>query len=190
MNASDHPPDAPPVLHNVFEGASHLDQLIRQTRAHHVQLSMMADTKANILITVSAIIIPLTLRYLDYDFLKPAAISMIGFSVVTICLAAYAVMPKGWRKRSTDPRNARFNPLFFGDFTRLGYPAYVAELDHVFETPARAYEAQAREIYLLGQYLVRHKYRYLRYSYMAFITGMVTSGLLASGLTLYYWTGA
>ena len=186
------PPRGDAACLHVAEGAPHIDQLIRQTRAHHVQLSIMADTKANILITVSAIIVPLTLRYLDADndLLKPAAVAMIGFSVLTICLAAYAVMPKGWCRRTVNPRDPRFNPLFVGDFTQLDYPAFLAEMDHILGTPSRVYEAQTREIYLMGQYLFHHKYRFLRYGYLAFISGMVTSGLLASGLALYHWASA
>jgi hypothetical protein len=32
---------------------------------------------------------------------------------------------------------------------------------------------QAADLYSLGTYLSRHKYRYLRYSYLCFLTGFV-----------------
>jgi hypothetical protein len=35
----------------IRQPAVHLDHMIRQTRAHHVQLSSMADMKANMMLT-------------------------------------------------------------------------------------------------------------------------------------------
>ena len=37
----------------IHQPGAHLDHMIRQTRIHHVQLSSMADIKANMLLTVS-----------------------------------------------------------------------------------------------------------------------------------------
>jgi hypothetical protein len=41
------------------------DVILRTTQQHHVQLSVMADTKANILITVSSIILTLILGKIE-----------------------------------------------------------------------------------------------------------------------------
>jgi hypothetical protein len=104
----------------------HVDQLWRQTRAHHVQLSVMADTKANMLITVSAITLPLTLQLLQgADLaLKCAAITLSGFCILTACLAAYAAMPKILQSRP-DVNGRLFNPLFFADFIHLSYDDFL-----------------------------------------------------------------
>lgn len=62
----------------IRQPAGHLDQMVRQTRAHHVQLSAMADAKANMMLTISAIVGPLSIRYLqDPEFFAAA-----GWSVV------------------------------------------------------------------------------------------------------------
>ena len=42
--------------------------------------------------------------------------------------------------------------------------------------PSRTYEAQVREIYLLGCFLAEKKYRYLRFAYLSFLTGLFASG--------------
>ena len=49
------------------------DVLLRTTQQHHVQLSVMADTKANILITVSSIILTLILGKMSDPNLRAAA---------------------------------------------------------------------------------------------------------------------
>ena len=41
-----------------------------------------------------------------------------------------------------------------------------------------AYEAQVREIYLLGMFLAVKKYRFLRLAYLAFIAGLFISFVL------------
>lgn len=48
----------------ISEPGGHLDQCIRQSRAHHVQLSYMADMKANMILTISSLMVPLSIRYL------------------------------------------------------------------------------------------------------------------------------
>jgi hypothetical protein len=78
----------------IRQPSTHLDHMIRQTRAHHVQLSSMADMKANMMLTVAALLIPLSIRFLDDPRLQPAALTMIGFCILTVLLAAYAAMPK------------------------------------------------------------------------------------------------
>ncbi len=43
---------------------------------------------------------------------------------------------------------------------------------------SRAYEAQVREVYLLGTFLAVKKYRFLRLAYLAFIAGLFVSFVL------------
>ena len=68
----------------VQQPAGHLDQMLRQTRAHHVQLSQMADNKANMIMTVASILVPLSIRYLQTPQFQPAALIMIGFCILFI----------------------------------------------------------------------------------------------------------
>lgn len=159
----------------IDQPGGHYDQLIRQTRAHHVELSAMADTKANILLTASVIAIPLMLRYLHDDELRAAAATMVLFNIVTILLAAYAVMPKWAVIRRARTGHPLFNPLFFGDFVTMSYGEYRTKMEEVMASPERAYEYPVREIYALGRHLARRKYRYLQLAYIVFIAGVLSS---------------
>ncbi len=155
-----------------------LDQMMRQTRAHHVQLSAMADTKAQMLILVSAIAIPITMQYLNDDLLKAPAALMILFMTITICLAAYAIMPGRSRPRKVESDDPLFNPMFFGDFQHLSYEEYVKQMETIMGDPERSYEAMVREVYGIGVYLGEHKYKYVRRGYFVFIAGVALSMLL------------
>lgn len=166
----------------------HLDHMLRTTRAHHIQLSSMADLKANMLLTMSAIVITLaTPQVLKPDFQWPFVV-LIVFSLATIGLAAYAVMPKIPLTQNDQPapnvRSPQFNLLFFGDFTRLPYSEFETAMEEVLNDPGRVYEAQTREIYLLGIFLARTKYRFLRLAYLPFIAGAGCSVLLLTLLLL------
>ena len=160
--------------------SGHLDHMLRQTREHHVKLSAMADTKANMLLTASGLIITLSVRYLFDERLWVPAMVMMVFCALTIVLAIYAVMPKVnlhlRRRLAPDLRASTSNPLFFGDFVHLEYPEYLAAMEEVMADAYHTYEAQVREVYTLGRFLATRKYRYLRWAYLAFLAGVISSG--------------
>jgi len=161
---------------------SHADHMLRQTRMHHVQLSSMADAKANILLTTSLLIIPLLIRYLDDELLRWPTVNMLAFCLLTALLAAYVVMPhvplSVRRPKAFDLTSERFNVLFFGDFLHMQYAQYQAAMEEVLQEPGRTYEAQVREIYLLGEFLGRKKYRFLRLAYLTLLFGLISSTAL------------
>jgi len=157
------------------------DQLLRQTRAHHVALSMMADTKANMLLSVASVVIALSFGHVEEALFHWPATVLIAFSLLTIVLAAYAAMPKldldsGGRPRP-NLKDPGFNLLFFGDFIRLTYGEFERGMEEVLNDDSRTYEAQVREIYDLGCFLSGKKYRYVRLAYISFITGLVGAAL-------------
>jgi hypothetical protein len=166
----------------IRQPAAYLDQMIRQTRAHHVQLSAMADMKANMMLTVAALLIPLSIRFLDNPRLQPAAFTMIGFCILTVLLSAYAAMPKKLGKKgpgkTIDPEDPSFNLLFFGSFTNMDYGDFENAMEKTMNDHGEVYEKQIKEIYLMGQYLAWEKYRFVRLAYISFITGMVISSAL------------
>jgi hypothetical protein len=157
-----------------------IDQLIRQTRAHHVQLSAMADMKANMLLTVSMLVITFTAPHvLDEALQIPAAIVCVS-SLATVILAAYAVMPKlmlpGNSPAAPDPTSNSFNLLFFGDFSKLSYDQFEDEMQKVLNDKNLTYQAMVREVYTMGVFLAKKKYRFIRMAYASFILGLLASG--------------
>jgi hypothetical protein len=175
----------------IIQPGGHLDQMIRETRAHQVQLSSMADVKANMMLTVASLMIPLVSGFLDDPRYAKGALIMIGFCALTVMLAAYAAMPKvsfgRQRKNAPDVKSPFFNILFFGSFVQLNYEVYLKEMEEMMNDPSRTYEAQLREIYTSGQYLSDKKFRYIRLAYMSFIAGICTSALvIGAGFILHF----
>ena len=161
----------------INQPGAHLDHLLRQTRMHHVQLSSMADMKANMLLTMSAVVITLCAPHVFSPQFKWPFLILIVFCLVTVGLATYAVMPKLPLSPKTpqpaDIDDPKFNVLFFGDFTRLEFDEFETAMEGILNDPSRAYTAQVRELYTLGTFLARKKYRFLRLAYLTFLAGLV-----------------
>lgn len=155
------------------------DCLLRTMQQHHVQLSTMADTKANIIITMSSIVLTLVLGRLGDPMLKGASITLAAFTMLALLLAVLAVLPK-YRplKLTGEAIPPQFNLMFFGHFAELPRERFLAEIAGALKSDGSVYETMARDTYALGYYLAHHKYRYLRLSYLFFLGGFVLACLV------------
>ena len=163
---------------------SHLDHFIRQTRVHHVQLSSMADVKANMMLTISALIITFSIGHLTNPRLRWPVLVLIVSCLATIIAAAYAVMPKLDTTFRPDLDSPDCNILFFGNFMNLQYEEYARLMEGVMSDWSRVYEAQVREVYELGVFLGRKKYVYVRLAYLFFIVGLLASVAVFVGIEI------
>jgi hypothetical protein len=124
---------------------------------------------------MASLVITLAARYITEPQLKWATIVLIGFCLLTIGLATYAVMPKlplqFKGKSRPDVSSSSFNLLYFGDFVKLDYDEFESAMTEVLQDPQRIYAVQIREIYTLGMFLAKVKYRFLKLAYATFITG-------------------
>lgn len=183
-----HPNQAMPApqLPNPFAGITargSVDILLRNTQQHHVQLSGLADTKANIIITVSSIVMTMALGRINDPVLCWAAIVLMVFSLLALLTAILAVLPKF---RPPVQRSGQlpesFNLLFFGHFATLDLHHFQDELAERLKTDSAIYDTMSRDIYTLGSYLASHKYPYLRHSYLFFLSGFVCAAVVQTAL--------
>ena len=150
------------------------DNMLRTAQQHHVQLSVMADIKANIIITVSSIVMTLTLGRLNDPDLRNSAIILLVFTMLALLLAILAVLPKYRPLRlAGHDLPAQFNLLFFGHFAELDRERFLREVAARMGTDGVVYDTIARDLYSLGYYLAHYKYRFLRWAYLFFLAGFV-----------------
>ena len=161
----------------IHQPGAHLDHMLRQTRIHHVQLSSMADIKANLLLTVASLVATLAAPNLTRPELRWPVLMLMGFCLLTIMLAIYAVMPRISNRAGETGKDSHpmFNLLFFGDFVQMPYSEFQDAMEKVLNDPGQLYEAQVREIYALGTFLANKKYRFLRLAYLTFLIGILVS---------------
>jgi len=156
------------------------DVILRTTQQHHVTLSVMADTKANILITVSSIILTLILGKMTDPDLRAAMVTLAGFIFTALLLAVITVLPKyrPLRVAPGAPLPPGFNLLFFGHFSELPKDRFLLAMAEEMKADGSVYEAMARDIYGMGYYLAHFKYRFLRLSYLFFLGGFFFAALV------------
>jgi hypothetical protein len=155
------------------------DNMLRTAQQHHVALSTMADTKANIIITVSSIVLTISMGRVDQPDVRISVLTLTVFTLLALLLAILAVLPKYRPFRLTTvelPPN--FNLLFFGHFAELTRERYMEEVARTLKPDGSIYAAMANDVYSLGTYLAHHKYRYLRLSYICFLTGFIAASVI------------
>jgi hypothetical protein len=158
-----------------------VDNLLRTAQQHHVQLSVMADTKASILITISSIVMTIALSRSGDPQLRPALLTLAAACLISLMLAIIAVLPTFAESRT---RPGSRNILFFGHFASMSEQEYLAALERILSSDALIYETAVRDIHSLGVYLYRKKYRFLRFAYVALLFGFILATFVEA---YFYW---
>ena len=153
----------------------------RTALRNHMKLSDIADTKANIMLSVNAIIISLVLSNLiskldnNNYLIVPTAIFIL-FSAITMILAVIATRPNVTRGEFTkeDVENKSVNLTFFGNFHKMELEQYEWAVEELLKDRDYVYKALTKDLYFLGKVLDR-KYRILRLTYTIFVAGTIIS---------------
>ncbi|MCG2420465.1 DUF5706 domain-containing protein [Aequorivita sp. F47161] len=153
----------------------------RTALRNHMKLSDIADTKANIMLSVNAIIISLVLSNLiskldnNNYLIIPTAIFIL-FSAITMILAVIATRPNVTRGEFTkeDVANKSVNLTFFGNFHKMELEQYEWAIEELLKDRNYVYKSLTKDLYFLGKVLDR-KYRILRLTYTIFVAGTIIS---------------
>lgn len=160
-----------------------IQTLFRVTLRNHLKLSDIADTKANILLSVNAIIISLALANIipkldnpSNEHLMAPTLILICFSVAAIILSILSTRPNVTTGEFTKEQvqNRDVNILFFGNFHKMSFDNYLWGVKEIMKDKDYVYEALAKDLYYLGKVLER-KYRLLRLTYTIFMIGIIVS---------------
>lgn len=171
-----------------------IQTLFRVTMRNHIKLSDIADAKANILLSVNAIIISLAIANFIPDLSNPESTSttimiptfvLMIFSVASIVGAIMSTRPNVTSGEFTREqiKNGEVNVLFFGNFHRMPYEQFEWAMHEILENQTDVYESLMKDLYMLGVVLNR-KYYLLRITYTIFMIGIILSVL--SFIATYY----
>ncbi len=148
---------------------------------NHLDLSSLADNKANIMLSINALILtivmPLAASYVKDNFymLVPMILLMTTclFSIVFATLATRPIPMSGYTDVQSIKQNGA-NLFFFGNFYKMDLINYKAGMHHTITDDAVLDDAIMRDLFFLGKSL-GIKYHQLRICYTIFLTGMVTT---------------
>jgi predicted metal-dependent HD superfamily phosphohydrolase len=158
-----------------------IETMFRVTINNHLEFSSMADTKANILISVNAIILSIVLSVLlrrleeNPELIIPTCF-LLTVNVLTMVFSILAVRPKIIKEKVTpikeNQEQKRVNLLFFGSFTQLPFDYYTIKMKEMMADKDYLYESMISNIYFMGLVLGK-KYNYLRIAYNIFMYGFI-----------------
>ncbi len=158
-----------------------IETMFRLTSKNHMELSALADNKANIMISINSIILSVMVSVLirkleEYPHLTVPAILLTLVCLATIVFAVLATRPnvsKGKFER-LDIHNKETNLLFFGNFHGMRVTDYEWAMKEMMKDGDYLYGSMIKDIYFLGAVLGK-KYKLLRMSYTIFMFGFVVS---------------
>lgn len=162
-----------------------IETMFRVTLRNHITLSDIADTKANILLSVNAIIVSLVLSNLvskldnkSNDHLIWPTVIFVLFTVASMILSVLATRPNvtSGKFSKEDVANKKVNLLFFGNFHKMSLPDFEWAMGEMMKDRDYLYSSMKKDLYFLGKVLDR-KYKILRLTYSVFIIGIVVSVL-------------
>lgn len=142
-------------------------------------LSQMADSKANILISVNAIVLSVIIGTIFDNLLTDPNLQIPVMMIVLVCVLAIVFGILATRPNVTsgtftkeDIANKKTNLLFFGNFHKMGYADYDWAMTELLSDKNYLYSSMIKDTYFLGIVLAK-KYRYLRVAYNIFMYGLI-----------------
>lgn len=154
-------------------------------------LLQIADNKANIIISINALVISSMIALVSYGSISSEIqvddisillpiLTFLGIIIASTILAVQVARPKIMGKPSKSGEKPTFSVLFFGSTAYYTLDEFVAETHHVLEDKIKIQEQMSISLYHQGKVLTR-KYELLNRAYKVFIAGM------AFGVVVFFW---
>lgn len=160
-----------------------IETMFRTVPRNHLDLSAMADSKANILLSTCMIIVSVTIGLIGskvdtHAYLLAPAVILMAVCLSTMVLAILSTRPNVAEGKFTreDIRRKKVNLLFFGNFHGTELEDFEWGIKEMMRDRDYLYGSMIRDLYYLGKVLGQ-KYRYLRLAYTVFMWGMIVSVL-------------
>lgn len=167
-----------------------IETMFRTSYRVNMDLSSLADTKANIMISINGLMLSVLLGAISSKIdanpwlLEPTIILLLG-CLISLVFAVLSARP---RVESTpvsleDVRQNLANILFFGNFSNMERQDFMTGMKDLMMNTDTLYQNMILDIYGLGLVL-RKKYKLLRISYTIFMIGLII-GVTAFIITFY-----
>ncbi len=151
-------------------------QIISATLNKMMVVMRLADQKAQVLIFMNSILIPVCINEVSNPAFQNAAIISIVTSVLSILTSMICIYPKR-KYRNSGHRD--INLLHFNDIGHLEKDEYMEMFKPVFNDSEKISEAAIYDIYDLSRYSLRPKFMWLKISYGIFALGNMLAIIFA-----------
>jgi len=168
-----------------------VETLFRSAYRVQMDLTGLADNKANMMISINGLIISIIVAAvgpkLDANpwLLIPTTIFLLG-TLVSIVYAILAARPRVSSVPISleDLEHSDGNILFFGDFANLSQDDFTAGMIDLIQDKTVVYETMIRNLYGLGSVL-KKKFALLKVAYTAFMIALILG--VISFIGVFVW---
>ncbi|MEM1358828.1 MAG: Pycsar system effector family protein [Bacteroidota bacterium] len=163
-----------------------IDTMYRTAFRNHINLSRIADGKANMMISINTIILSIVITisgaslsffedvfFENPEFLVPI-ISLLLSSLIAVVFAVFSAKPSVTEyriKKQKLIKSPEASLLYFGNFLKLEKSDFITYMDTMKMDQNALYDDLAKDLYDLGAVLHR-KYLLLTISYNTFVGGL------------------
>lgn len=167
----------------------------RVTFKNNCNLLQIADNKANIIISINALVISSTIAVLGYgsvshmikidSLITILPISLfLGVILTSTMLAVQAAKPSIVGKAKTGGEKPKSSLMFFGESSRYTMDDYLVETRKMLAENATIQDHMSISLYYQGKVLDR-KYKLIRKAYEVFVLGLGLGILLFVGYLIF-----
>jgi hypothetical protein len=156
-----------------YEFPKEVHNLLVLANTTNITLSGMADTKASILMGASFVVFSMSIGDLAAGKATFPLLVLTLFSFIATVFGVLTVRPN--KMPDTPIPIEKANILFFGSYTNAPRDDYVDEVIKVLSSEEETYRRLARDLYDHGLILRNDKFRWLYWSFSAFLIGMLVT---------------
>ncbi|MEJ8568005.1 Pycsar system effector family protein [Elongatibacter sediminis] len=168
-----------------------IETMFRSAYRVQMELTSLADNKANMMISINGIIMSIIIASvapkLDANpwLLLPTALLLVG-SMISIVFAILAARPRVSHLPISleDLRHSEGNILFFGNFANMSEDDFTRGMEDLMADKTLVYDTMIRNIHGLGGVL-NQKFALLRYAYTSFMFALIFG--VTSFLGVFVW---
>lgn len=178
-----------PMEEPVIESKKEKDKTERERQTfyrvafqNYSNLLQIADNKANIIISINALVISSLIALVSYGSIsnqlemhQPVVflpiLIFLGLIMTSTLLAVQVAKPKIMGKSKDKAEKTQFSMLFFGATDFYSYEEYLVETHRVLHSRKEIQDQMTMSLYYQGKVLSR-KYKVLRQAYTVFTLGL------------------
>lgn len=165
--------------------------IIRTTQRNNIELTHIADNKANVLLSLNAIIVtflvPMVVANSNAILDKRLYIPLLILSTtcfITIYIATVVLKPSRFDKLRGNERDGwAFSPFFFGNFYKMEAEEFFNYMENQLSDKDRVKLHIAQDLFYIGKRL-GYKMTWIRRAFNIFIIGLFLT-LVSTGIVLF-----
>jgi len=158
-----------------------IETMFRTALKNHMELSAIPDNKANLMLSINALVLSIIISSLFSKFDTHPELIFPSIFILLVCLVTIVLGTLSTRPKITvgkfspeDVKERKANLLFFGNFHKMELKDYEWGMKEMMKDKDYLYSSLIRDLHSLGVVLSK-KYIYLRWCYLIFMYGMIAS---------------